>query len=302
MPLRGGSQQQTQRGTLPPCVLTAEPMAAGPAVTMDTSFGLNTGLLQRLEALPSEPAVAPQPSPGVVGTRCAVRDEVGVPALKSTTQPKPFAGPSFAVGDEVDVWSQSNGGWEMGTIVLAQPDRLEAQYRNRRKVADPRDPDLVKAVFRAPPTWQSVTHGAEAVIMVDLDNWSRLFKIPRLHEVLPPTTAIVAAAGEKWTVPKGAEATLAHLYSAGRYFFRRAGARSDAADFQLVSRFTALDKELPPTVPITILSGDGGFQELNNETTLRRRPNYLDPHHLPHHLLGKQAFSIDTPSKLSIYP
>jgi hypothetical protein len=69
------------------------------------------------------------------------------------------------------------------------------------------------------------------------------------------------------------------MAQAGRFALRRCGPRKDAADFQIVSFFTTLDRKLPRHVPMTIVSGDGGFTELRNSSNLIRRPKFVHPHH-----------------------
>jgi|EP01046_Picozoa_sp_COSAG06_P048859 hypothetical protein len=122
-----------------------------------------------------------------------------------------------------------------------------------------------------------VARGANHIVLVDLDNWSRLLLLP-VHELLPAETVVIGFASEKWFLPRDAIAAMDAMAEAGRFALRRCGTRKDAADFQIVSFYTTLDRKLPRHVPMTIVSGDGGFGELSNSTNLIRRPRFVKPH------------------------
>lgn len=123
-----------------------------------------------------------------------------------------------------------------------------------------------------------VARGAKHVILLDLDNWSRLLLVP-VDQLLPDATVLIGFASEKWVPPRDVDASMDAMAHAGRFALRRCGARKDAADFQIVSFFTTLDRKLPRHVPLTIVSGDGGFAELRNSSNLIRRPRFVYPHH-----------------------
>lgn len=123
-----------------------------------------------------------------------------------------------------------------------------------------------------------VARGAKHVILLDLDNWSRLLLLP-VHAMLPTSTVLIGFASEKWMRPRDADVNMSAMAKAGRFALRRCGTRKDAADFQIVSFFTTLDRKLPRYVPMTIVSGDGGFTELRNSSNLIRRPQFVHPHH-----------------------
>ena len=98
-----------------------------------------------------------------------------------------------------------------------------------------------------------VARGAKHVILLDLDNWSRVLLLP-VHELLPVETVLIGFAGDRWLPPRDAHASMDAMAQAGRFALRRCGPRKDAADFQIVSFFTTLDRKLPRHVPMTIVS------------------------------------------------
>ncbi len=127
-----------------------------------------------------------------------------------------------------------------------------------------------------------VARGAKHVILLDADNWSRLLLVP-VHELLPTETVLIGFASHRWVPPRDVDASMDAMAEAGRFALRRCGTRKDAADFQIVSFFTTLDRKLPRHVPMTIVSGDGGFAELRNSSNLIRRPRFVHPHHRNEH-------------------
>ena len=128
-----------------------------------------------------------------------------------------------------------------------------------------------------------VARGAGHVVMLDLDNWSRIFALPELERQLPQRTVILGFAAQQWERPRTCDEGMDALKRAGRFALVRCAPRKDAADFAIVSWFTTLDRKLPRHVPITIVSGDGGFSQLDSNTNLIRRPSFVNPHP-PHHL------------------
>ena len=131
--------------------------------------------------------------------------------------------------------------------------------------------------MRAP---EDVAKGAQHCILMDLDNWSRLFHLP-LTERLPIGTVILGFAADAWARPRDCDAAMDAMADVGRFSLQRCGDRKDAADFVLTSWCTTLDRKLPRHVQLTIVSGDGGFRELKNATNLKRQPTFINPHPRP---------------------
>ncbi|XP_052601184.1 E3 SUMO-protein ligase ZNF451 isoform X4 [Peromyscus californicus insignis] len=73
-----------------------------------------------------------------------------------------------------------------------------------------------------------------------------------------------------------------YLNRIGCFFLHpRCSKRKDAADFAICMHAGRLDEQLPKQIPFTILSGDQGFLELENQFKKTQRPAHiLNPHHL----------------------
>jgi hypothetical protein len=57
----------------------------------------------------------------------------------------------WEVGDLIEVFSQSMGGWQHGTVIEVSPEKVAVQYGERRRVMDLNDPKLGSLLRRAPP-------------------------------------------------------------------------------------------------------------------------------------------------------
>lgn len=116
------------------------------------------------------------------------------------------------------------------------------------------------------------------MLAVDADNYSRFLSL--LPATLPPSVVVLlfygAAAPPRLSrpLPRG----LAAAARRRRLQFYPAGRRHDAADFRLTVTLTKLHVELPAAVPFTIVSGDGGFEEVASALRDRRAVTVYNPH------------------------
>ncbi|XP_021012522.1 E3 SUMO-protein ligase ZNF451 isoform X3 [Mus caroli] len=90
-----------------------------------------------------------------------------------------------------------------------------------------------------------------------------------------------------------------HLSRIGCFFLHpRCSKRKDAADFAICMHAGRLDEQLPKQIPFTILSGDQGFLELENQFKKTQRPAHiLNPHHLEGDMMCALLNSISDTTK-----
>jgi hypothetical protein len=108
--------------------------------------------------------------------------------------------PVFAVGDKIDVFSESKGLWVPGEVTAwGAQGVLEAQYgtpHQMRRKSVPVGSRGLHTIFRSRHDHITITAGARHLIFLDLDNWSVLLRAyPRLDELLPPRTILLGFAG-----------------------------------------------------------------------------------------------------------
>ncbi|XP_063772803.1 E3 SUMO-protein ligase ZNF451 isoform X2 [Pseudophryne corroboree] len=119
------------------------------------------------------------------------------------------------------------------------------------------------------------------IVFVDLDNWPQFFT--RLPGHLNQGIFIWGFQGGKniWKPPINCKIFM-HLSYTGCFFLHpRCCDRKDAADFAICMHAGRLDEQLPKQIPFSILSGDKGFLELQNQFKKTQRPAHiLNPHHL----------------------
>ncbi|XP_075718093.1 E3 SUMO-protein ligase ZNF451 [Rhinoderma darwinii] len=124
---------------------------------------------------------------------------------------------------------------------------------------------------------QTMTH----VVFVDLDNWAQIFT--HLPGQLNQGTFVWGFQGgtNTWKPPMNCK-IYKYLSNTGCFFLHpRCSNRKDAADFAICMHAGRLDEKLPKQIPFTILSGDKGFLELENQFKQTQRPAHiLNPHHL----------------------
>lgn len=116
------------------------------------------------------------------------------------------------------------------------------------------------------------------IIFLDLDNWPCFFR--KLPFPLPDLTFVWAFYGGKtfWNEPNCN--TYDALKEKGNFHLnKKSGRTKDAADFALVLHVGKMDERLPKHIPFTILSGDKGFLEIENQMkTSKRHAKVIDPH------------------------
>ncbi|KAB0363716.1 hypothetical protein FD754_007872 [Muntiacus muntjak] len=90
-----------------------------------------------------------------------------------------------------------------------------------------------------------------------------------------------------------------YLSRIGCFFLHpRCSKRKDAADFAICMHAGRLDEQLPKQIPFTILSGDQGFLELENQFKKTQRPAHiLNPHHLEGDMMCALLNSISDTTK-----
>ncbi|XP_056421753.1 E3 SUMO-protein ligase ZNF451 isoform X2 [Hyla sarda] len=124
---------------------------------------------------------------------------------------------------------------------------------------------------------QTMTH----IVFVDLDNWAQFFT--HLPGQLNQGTFVWGFQGGRntWKPPVNCP-IFKYLSNTGCFFLHpRCSDRKDAADFAICMHAGRLDEKLPKQIPFTILSGDKGFLELENQFKRTQRPAHiLNPHHL----------------------
>ncbi|XP_077146117.1 E3 SUMO-protein ligase ZNF451 isoform X3 [Ranitomeya variabilis] len=124
---------------------------------------------------------------------------------------------------------------------------------------------------------QTMTH----IVFVDLDNWAQIFT--HLPGQLNQGTFVwgFQGGGSNWKPPVTCK-IYKYLVNIGCFFLHPHCSRlKNAADFAICMHAGRLDEKLPKQIPFTILSGDKGFLELQNQfNKTQRLAHVLNPHHL----------------------
>ncbi|XP_048203522.1 E3 SUMO-protein ligase ZNF451 isoform X1 [Perognathus longimembris pacificus] len=141
---------------------------------------------------------------------------------------------------------------------------------------------------------RTMTH----IVFVDFDNWSNFFG--HLPGQLNQGTFIWGFQGgnTNWKPPLSSK-VYNYLNRIGCFFLHpRCSNRKDAADFAICMHAGRLDEQLPKQIPFTILSGDQGFLELENQFKKTQRPAHiLNPHHLEGDMMCALLNSISDATK-----
>ncbi|XP_058162902.1 E3 SUMO-protein ligase ZNF451 isoform X9 [Dasypus novemcinctus] len=141
---------------------------------------------------------------------------------------------------------------------------------------------------------RTMTH----IVFVDFDNWSNFFG--HLPGNLNQGTFIWGFQGgnTNWKPPLNCK-IFNYLNRIGCFFLHpRCSKRKDAADFAICMHAGRLDEQLPKQIPFTILSGDQGFLELENQFKKTQRPAHiLNPHHLEGDMMCALLNSISDTTK-----
>ncbi|XP_007516545.2 E3 SUMO-protein ligase ZNF451 isoform X2 [Erinaceus europaeus] len=141
---------------------------------------------------------------------------------------------------------------------------------------------------------RTMTH----IVFVDFDNWSNFFG--HLPGQLNQGTFIWGFQGgnTNWKPPVNCK-IYNYLNRIGCFFLHpRCSRRKDAADFAICMHAGRLDEQLPKQIPFTILSGDQGFLELENQFKKTQRPAHiLNPHHLEGDMMCALLNSISDTTK-----
>ncbi|PIO26134.1 hypothetical protein AB205_0074770, partial [Aquarana catesbeiana] len=124
---------------------------------------------------------------------------------------------------------------------------------------------------------RTMTH----IVFIDLDNWAQFFS--HLPGYLNQGTFVWGFQGGKgaWKPPMDCK-FFKHLSNTGCFFLHpRCSDRKDAADFAICIHAGRLDERLPKQIPFSVLSGDKGFIELENQfKKTQRSAHILNPHHV----------------------
>ncbi|XP_007484208.1 E3 SUMO-protein ligase ZNF451 isoform X7 [Monodelphis domestica] len=141
---------------------------------------------------------------------------------------------------------------------------------------------------------RTMTH----IVFVDFDNWSNFFG--HLPGFLNQGTFVWGFQGgnTNWKPPVNCK-IFNYLNRIGCFFLHpRCSKRKDAADFAICMHAGRLDEQLPKQIPFTILSGDQGFLELQNQFKKTQRPAHiLNPHHLEGDMMCALLNSISDTTK-----
>ncbi|XP_053566378.1 E3 SUMO-protein ligase ZNF451 [Bombina bombina] len=141
---------------------------------------------------------------------------------------------------------------------------------------------------------RTMTH----VVFIDLDNWANFFT--HLPGYLNQGTFIWGFKGGKtnWKPPNNCK-VFNYLSKIGSFFLHpHCTDRKDAADFAICIHAGRLDEQLPKHIPFTVLSGDKGFLELENQFKKTQRPAHiLNPHHLEGEMMCALLNSISDTTK-----
>ncbi|XP_028921186.1 E3 SUMO-protein ligase ZNF451 isoform X1 [Ornithorhynchus anatinus] len=141
---------------------------------------------------------------------------------------------------------------------------------------------------------RTMTH----IVFVDFDNWSNFFG--HLPGHLNQGTYIwgFQGGGTNWKPPVNCK-IFNYINKIGCFFLHpRCSKRKDAADFAICMHAGRLDEQLPKQIPFTILSGDKGFLELENQFKKTQRPAHiLNPHHVEGDMMWALLNSISDTTK-----
>ncbi|XP_044148467.1 E3 SUMO-protein ligase ZNF451 [Bufo gargarizans] len=160
---------------------------------------------------------------------------------------------------------------------LVMPKPFSTSTENKDADLQPMDAGFEESDLPDLEFLQTMTH----IVFVDLDNWAQFFT--HLPGQLNQGTFVWGFQGGKniWKPPINCK-IYKYLSNTGCFFLHpRCSNRKDAADFAICMHAGRLDEKLPKQIPFTILSGDKGFLELENQFKKTQRPAHiLNPHHL----------------------
>ncbi|XP_023557060.1 E3 SUMO-protein ligase ZNF451 isoform X2 [Octodon degus] len=199
-------------------------------------------------------------------------------------------------------------GPEKGNVYKFTASASHAEEKPKQAVSCPRNSDMEKGAeddLSCQNTEEEVelpdldylrtmTH----IVFVDFDNWSNFFG--HLPGQLNQGTFIWGFQGgnTNWKPPLNCK-IYNYLNRIGCFFLHpRCSRRKDAADFAICMHAGRLDEQLPKQIPFTILSGDQGFLELENQFKKTQRPAHiLNPHHLEGDMMCALLNSISDTTK-----
>ena len=129
------------------------------------------------------------------------------------------------------------------------------------------------AQIQAVPTLVDWNH----IVYVDLDNWGGFFQ--KLSKPLPRGTLVKGFYQSQWTEKLGGKLYEQMKLQNAVELHPKCLSRKDAADFALVLTMGADDVKLDKSISFTIISGDGGFQQVvHSMGNSFRNVRILDPH------------------------
>ncbi|XP_065844481.1 uncharacterized protein [Oscarella lobularis] len=192
--------------------------------------------------------------------------------LAASPEPEPEPEP------ELDPERQSHHRYPLRKCISRGPERRIVTLPKETFTVqyDPLERERVEKAIRTLPQLLSQK---KLIIFVDLDNWAAFFT--RLHAPLPRDFFVWGFEGGSgcWKPPIGHRVFQLCIDNSAFYLHPRCGRRKDAADFALCMQAGRLDERLRKDIPFAILSGDGGFEELERQLTMsRREAHFINPH------------------------
>ena len=129
------------------------------------------------------------------------------------------------------------------------------------------------------------------ILFIDLDNWGKFFNLPY---PLSPRIFVWGFCGGRFVETRRCSVHFRALANENRFYQHpKCGLSKDAADFALCVQAGRLDLQLPVQISFTILSGDGGFNELQNQLRPSKREIHLvNPHNCELDMLYATLMSI----------
>ena len=117
------------------------------------------------------------------------------------------------------------------------------------------------------------------IVFLDVDNWGNFWR--RLPQRLPDRTFVWGFYGGATSWKEPCNEPFQYAKQNGLWHLhKKCSNRKDAADFAICLMVGKLDERLPKHIPFTILSGDRGFLELEEQMRgSRRRATVINPHH-----------------------
>ncbi|KAJ1068525.1 hypothetical protein K5549_005221 [Capra hircus] len=200
-----------------------------------------------------------------------------------------------------DLEAPPRGLIKCGTCTKAFQDPESAQQHFHRKHCSPRGPvgTRLSAEPKSPPPARAERKPRQTAGGLQTAEPERATETE-----LSGQSAGTAGGNTNWKPPAHCK-VYNYLNRIGCFFLHpRCSKRKDAADFAICMHAGRLDEQLPKQIPFTILSGDQGFLELENQFKKTQRPAHiLNPHHLEGDMMCALLNSIsDTTKGMQLQP